>query len=152
VFNNFTERANHTVMLAEEEARKLGHKNVGTGMLLLAVVVEGGAASRILDGFGVKAENVREEVVLLMGKGAGSGRAELEFSENAKDVFAFATAEAAKRTIKDVAVPHILLGLLNGKDTVATRVFDVMGIRLDDVKVKAFEELDIVYGPRLASG
>jgi ATP-dependent Clp protease ATP-binding subunit ClpC len=146
VFKNFTERAKHTVLLAEEEARKLGHKNIGTGMLLLAIVGEGGAISRILDGFGVKSENVREEVILLMGRGAGSGRAELEFSDNAKDVFAFAIAEAQKRSIKDVAVPHLLLGLLNGKDTVATRVFDVMGIRLDDVRAKASEELDKVYG------
>lgn len=146
MFKNFTERAKHTVLLAEEEARKLGHKNIGTGMLLLAIVGEGGAISRILDGFGVKSENVREEVILLMGRGAGSGRAELEFSDNAKDVFAFAIAEAQKRSIKDVAVPHLLLGLLNGKDTVATRVFDVMGIRLDDVRAKASEELDKVYG------
>ncbi|PZM83319.1 MAG: hypothetical protein DKT66_09165 [Candidatus Melainabacteria bacterium] len=149
MFKNFTERAKHTVLLAEEEARKLGHKNIGTGMLLLAIVGEGGAISRILDGFGVKSENVREEVISLMGRGAGSGRAELEFSDNAKDVFAFASAEAQKRSIKDVAVPHLLLGLLNGKDTVATRVFDVMGIRLDDVRAKASEELDKVYGPRI---
>lgn len=149
MFKNFTERAKHTVLLAEEEARKLGHKNIGTGMLLLAIVGEGGAISRILDGFGVKSENVREEVISLMGRGAGSGRAELEFSDNAKDVFAFASTEAQKRSIKDVAVPHLLLGLLNGKDTVATRVFDVMGIRLDDVRAKASEELDKVYGPRI---
>lgn len=148
VFDNFTERANHTVMLAEEEARKLGHKYVGTGMLLLAIVAEGGTTSKILAGFGIAHEAVREEVVLLMGRGTGSGHVELPYSDNAKLVLEFANAEAEKRSLKDVAVPHLLLGLLNGKDTVATRVFDVMGVRLDEVRVRVSEELDMVYGPR----
>ncbi len=139
-----------TVRLAEEEARKLRHSYIGTGMLLLAVVEVGGTASKILDGFGVTPINVREEVVALMGQGTGSGHVELPYSDNAQRVLDFALEEAEKRDLKNVAVLHLLLGLLNGKDTVATRVFDVMGIRLDEVRAKVSEELDKGYGPRAA--
>ncbi len=135
-------------MLADEEARKLAHNNVGTGMLLLAIVDEGGTVSRILAGFGLTQAGVREELVALMGRGAGSGHVELPYSENAQQALDFARNEAEKRSLKDVAVPHLLLGLLNGKDTVATRVFDVMGVRLDEVRERVTEELDKVYGPR----
>lgn len=148
MFDNFTERANHTVMLAEEEARKLGHNYVGTGMLLIAIVAEGGTASKILDGFGVGQEAVRAEVLSLMGRGAGSGNVELPYSDNAKRVLEFANEEAKRRSLKDVAVPHLLLGLLNGKDTVATRLFDVMGVRLDEVAERVSKELDNVFGQR----
>lgn len=141
-----------TVRLAEEEARKLGHSYVGTGMLLLAVVEVGGTASKILDGFGVTPHMVREEVVALMGRGSGSGHVELPYSENGKRVLEFALEEAEKRDLKNVAVLHLLLGLLNGKDTVAMRVFDVMGINLDEVRQRVLEELDKGYGPRAMAG
>lgn len=117
-------------------------------MLLLAVVEVSGTASKILDGFGVTPINVREEVVALMGHGSGSGNVELPYSDNAQRVLDFALEEAEKRELKNVAVLHLLLGLLNGKDTVAMRVFDVMGINLDEVKHRVLEELDKGYGLR----
>ena len=148
MFDGFTERANHSVMLAEEEARKLHRSYVGTGMLLLGVIAEGGTTSRILDEFGVTLDTARAEIQALMGPGAGAGHVEVPLSENAKLALEFARAESEKRSLKDVAVPHILLGLLNGKDSVATRVFDVMGVNFNAVTQRVTEELDRVYGPR----
>ena len=148
MFEKFTERAKHTMMLAQEEARKLGHEYVGTGMMLLGVVEEGGTASKILDGFGVTLETTREEVMALIGRGSGHVRVEIPFSDNAQRVFEIARQEADRRSIKDVAVPHLLLGLLSIQDTMAIRVFDVMGVNFEDVKQRVIEELDKSYGPR----
>ncbi len=118
-------------------------------MLLLAVVDDGGTSSKILDGFGITRTAVHEEVQALMGHGNGSGHVDLPYSDNAKRALEFAIAESEQRSLKNVGVPHLLLGLLNGKDTVATRVFDVMGVNLEDVKARISEELDTCYGQRL---
>lgn len=136
------------MMLAQEEARKLRRSYIGTGMLLLGVIAEGGTASRILEEFGVTLDTAREEIQALMGPGAGSGHVDVPLSENAQHVLEFAREESEKRFLKDVAVPHLLLGLLHGKDTVATRVFDVMGVNFDDVKQRVLAELDKNYGLR----
>jgi ATP-dependent Clp protease ATP-binding subunit ClpC len=117
-------------------------------MMLLGVVEEGGTASKILDGFGVTLETTREEVMALIGRGSGLVRVEIPFSDNAKRVFEIAGAEAERRLIKDVAVPHLLLGLLSVEDTMAIRVFDVMGVNFNDVKQRVIEELDKSYGAR----
>jgi ATP-dependent Clp protease ATP-binding subunit ClpC len=148
LFEQLTERAKHTMMLAQEEARKLGHDYVGTGMMLLGVVEEGGTASKILDGFGVTLEATREEVLALIGRSSRPVRVEIPFSENAQRVFEIAREEAESRSIKDVAVPHLLLGLLSVQDTMAIRVFDVMGVNFNDVKQRVMEELDKSYGSR----
>lgn len=148
MFKNFTERAKHAMMLAQEEARKLRYDYVGTGMMLLGIVEEGGTTSRILAGFGVTLESTREEVLALIGRGSGVVHVEIPFSENANRVFDIARQEAECRSIKDVAVPHLLLGLLSVQDTVASRAFDVMGVNFEDVRLRIVEELDKVYGPR----
>jgi len=149
MFDKFTERAVYTVMLAQEEARKLGHNYVGTGMMLLAVISEGGKATRILEGFGITLETAREEVLSLIGRGSGRVQAEIPFSENAQHALSVACDEAESRSIKDVAVPHLLLGLLSGKDTMAIRIFDVMGVNFEDVRELVLEELDRGYGSRV---
>jgi len=149
MFENFTERAKQSMRLAEEEARKLGYDYVGTGMLLLGVVGAGGTASKILADLGVTVEAAREEILALMGRGPGHPHVEVPLSENAKLALQCAKEEAQKRSIKDVAGSHLLYGLLNGKDTVATRAFDVMGVHLDDVRMRVSRELDSSYGQRV---
>jgi ATP-dependent Clp protease ATP-binding subunit ClpC len=147
MFENFTERAKQSMWLAEEEARKLGYDYVGTGMLLLGIVGAGGTASRILSDLGVTVDSAREEILALMGSSAGHPQAEVPLSQNAKLALECATQEAQKRPIKDIAGSHLLFGLLNGKDSVAMRAFDVMGVHVEDVKTRVSEELDKSYGP-----
>jgi len=40
MFERFTDRARRLVVLAQEEARRLGHNYIGTEHLLLAVVIQ----------------------------------------------------------------------------------------------------------------
>jgi ATP-dependent Clp protease ATP-binding subunit ClpC len=148
MFENYTERAKQTMRLAEEEARKLGYDYVGTGMLLLGVVGAGGTASKILADLGITMDAAREEVLALMGRGPGHPHVEVPLSENARLAIECASEEASKRSIKDIAASHLLFGLVNGKDTVATRTFDVMGVEVEEAKKRVLDELDKSYGPR----
>jgi len=64
----YTPRAKKVIELAFEEARSLGHNYVGTEHLLLGLLREQeGVAARVLMNLGVKLDDVREEVLNLLG-------------------------------------------------------------------------------------
>jgi ATP-dependent Clp protease ATP-binding subunit ClpA len=79
VFERFTDRARSVVVLAQEEARSLGHGWIGTEHLLLGLLREGsGVAAQALADLGLTHERVRDEVVTLIGRGAPPSAAESE--------------------------------------------------------------------------
>ena len=54
MFDRFTERARHVVVLAQEEARTLGFSHVGSEALLLGLLrEEDGVAAKALESLGV---------------------------------------------------------------------------------------------------
>jgi ATP-dependent Clp protease ATP-binding subunit ClpA len=69
MFERFTKDARQAVVLAQEEAVALHHGWIGTEHLLLGALRAGGGAARLLAGFGLDADGVREDVVRLVGRG-----------------------------------------------------------------------------------
>src|SRR5215475_2295574 len=73
-----TPRAKKVIEYSMEEARNLGHNYVGTEHILLGLLREQeGVATQVLMNLGLKMEEVREEVLSLLGhgmEGEGSGR------------------------------------------------------------------------------
>ena len=60
MFERFTEKAIKVVMLAQEEARRLGHNFVGTEQLLLGLIGEStGIAAKVLKSMGVNLKDAR---------------------------------------------------------------------------------------------
>ncbi|MFG0329084.1 MAG: ATP-dependent Clp protease ATP-binding subunit [Phycisphaerales bacterium] len=72
-----TPRAKKVIEYAIEEARNLNHNYVGTEHLLLGLLREhDGVAAQVLMNLGLKLEEVREEVLNLLGAGVDSGETE----------------------------------------------------------------------------
>ncbi len=70
----FTPRAKKVLELALEEAQNLGHSYIGTEHLLLGLIRENeGIAAQVLLNLGTKLEEVREEVLELLGADQGEG-------------------------------------------------------------------------------
>jgi len=68
-----TPRAKKVIEYAIEEARNLNHNYVGTEHLLLGLLREhDGVAAQVLMNLGLRLEEVREEVLTLLGAGSGS--------------------------------------------------------------------------------
>ena len=64
----FTPRAKKVLELSVEEASNLGHNYIGTEHLLLGLIRENdGVAAQVLQNLGLKLEEVREEVLELLG-------------------------------------------------------------------------------------
>jgi ATP-dependent Clp protease ATP-binding subunit ClpC len=74
-----TPRAKKVIEYAIEEARNLNHNYVGTEHLLLGLLREQeGVAAQVLMNLGLKLEEVREEVLNLLGHGMDAGGGESE--------------------------------------------------------------------------
>ena len=70
MFERFTEKAIKVIMLAQEEARRLGHNFVGTEQILLGLIGEGtGVAAKVLKSMGVNLKDARVEVEKIIGRG-----------------------------------------------------------------------------------
>ena len=71
MFEQFTDKAIRAVMLAQEEARRLGHNFVGTEQILLGLIGEGtGVAAKVLTELGVTLQNARKEVEKIICRGS----------------------------------------------------------------------------------
>src|SRR6516162_5167034 len=67
VFQRFTDRARRVVVLAQEEARMLGHNYIGTEHILLGLIHEGeGVAAQVLVKLGADLNRVRQQVIRLL--------------------------------------------------------------------------------------
>ena len=70
MFEHFTDRARGSVVLAQEQALELRHNYIGTEHLLLGLLRERTSLGRqALDRLGVRFDDVRSEVVRVVGEG-----------------------------------------------------------------------------------
>lgn len=83
------------VMLAQEEARRLGHNFVGTEQILLGLIGEStGIAAKVLKSMGVNLKDARVEVEKIIGRGSGFVAVEIPFTPRAKRVLELSLEEA----------------------------------------------------------
>ena len=63
MFERFTDRARRVIVLAQQEARLLGHGYIGTEHLLLGLLADGGGtAAQALESLGETHDAAREQV------------------------------------------------------------------------------------------
>jgi len=135
VFGRFTPGARRAVVLAQEEARKLGHDYIGTEHILLGLVGEGeGVAARALAAAAIGAEAVRREVEEIIGTGLQPPSGHLPFTPRAKKVLQISRREALRLGSSHVGTEHILLGLIREGEGVAAAILDRLGVSRERVR------------------
>lgn len=147
MFSRFTERARRVLMLAQQEAIRLGHDYIGTEHLLLGLIHEGeGVAAKALGSLDIDLETVRGQVEQLIGRGQGNGL-ELSYTPRAKKVIELAVEEALRLGHNYVGTEHILLGLIEEGDGVAAQVLLRLGADIQVVRQRVIELLGGVSTP-----
>lgn len=122
-------------MLAQEEARRLGHNFVGTEQILLGLVGEGtGVAAKTLKSMGVNLKDARVEVEKIIGRGSGFVAVEIPFTPRAKRVLELSWDEARQLGHNYIGTEHLLLGLIREGEGVAARVLENLGVDLTKVR------------------
>jgi len=135
MFERFTEKAIKVIMLAQEEARRLGHNFVGTEQILLGLIGEGtGIAAKTLKAMGVNLKDARIEVEKIIGRGSGFVAVEIPFTPRAKRVLELSWDEARQLGHNYIGTEHLLLGLIREGEGVATRILENLGVDLNKVR------------------
>ncbi|MBI3591579.1 MAG: ATP-dependent Clp protease ATP-binding subunit [Candidatus Melainabacteria bacterium] len=135
MFERFTEKAIKVIMLAQEEARRLGHNFVGTEQILLGLIGEGtGIAAKTLKSMGVNLKDARIEVEKIIGRGSGFVAVEIPFTPRAKRVLELSWEEARQLGHNYIGTEHLLLGLIREGEGVAARVLENLGVDLSKVR------------------
>ena len=135
MFERFTDRAIKAIMLAQEEARRLGHNLVGTEQILLGLLGEGtDIATIVLNNFGITLESARAEVENLIGRGYRAVPAELPFTPKAKRIFDQSFKEARQLGHNYIGTEHLLLAITQDEEGVAAKVIENLDVDLDDVR------------------
>ena len=135
MFERFSSRARHVIVLAQEEARRLHHNYIGTEHILLGLLGEPeGVAGRALEGFGMSLEAARREVAAIVSTGTTEPSRHLPFTPRAKKTLELALREALQLHHNYIGTEHILLGLLREGDGVAAQVLrqyaDLTAVRM----------------------
>lgn len=141
MFGRFTERAQKVLALAQEEAVRLGHNNIGTEHILLGLIREGeGIAAKALIALGLSLDKIQDEVESLIGRGQEQPT-NIAYTPRAKKVIELSMDEARKLGHTYVGTEHILLGLIREGEGVAARVLNNLGISLNKARQQVLQLL-----------
>lgn len=142
MFERFTEKAIKVIMLAQEEARRLGHNFVGTEQILLGLIGEGtGIAAQVLKSMNVNLKDARIEVEKIIGRGSGFVAVEIPFTPRAKRVLELSLEEARQLGHNYIGTEHLLMGLVREGEGVAARVLENLGANIASIRTEVIQML-----------
>ncbi len=131
VFERFSDRSRRVLVLAQEEARRLGSGHIGTEHLLLGLLSIGdGIAYTALDGFGVTLAKARERVQASPEADTTETFGSPPFTPETKRALEMALREALGLGNGSIDSGHLLLGLLQVSDSLGVRVMQGLGVDL----------------------
>ena len=135
MFGRFTEKAQHVIYYAQEEARAMNYPAVGTEHLLLGILREGeSVAARALTDMGINLETVREIVLKTLAPGSEPVGNEITITPRVKKVLALAQDEAVRWGVNYIGTEHLLLGILREGEGVASQAMAELGVEPDKVR------------------
>ncbi|WP_296150371.1 Clp protease N-terminal domain-containing protein, partial [uncultured Corynebacterium sp.] len=158
MFERFTDRARRVIVLAQQEARDLNHNYIGTEHILLGLIQEGeGVAAKALESMGINLEDVRREVIDIIGRGSQPHTGHVPFTPRAKKVLELALREGLQMGHKYIGTEFLLLGLIREGEGVAAQVLIKLGADLPRVRQQVIQLLSGYEGgdgqnPEVAEG
>ena len=147
MFERLTQRAQHVIYLAKEEAKVLNHPAVGTEHLLLGLLKENeSVGAKALTNLGLSLDTVRKAVKDVVTPGTEIPE-EIGLTPRVKKVFELANDEAQKWGVNYVGTEHLLLGLVREGEGVAAQVLADLGVSTDAIRKQVLTLLGGAPGP-----
>ena len=135
-----TPRVRQILQYAMEEACSLDHRYVGTEHLLLGLLREQeGVAAQVLMNMGLKLEDVRGEIVRLLGMpavppGDSPRLANIKITPWAERAIEIAAEESRTLNQNILGTEQLLIGLLREREGVAAQVLVKQGVTLEGLQ------------------
>ena len=134
MFERFTPRSRRVLVVGQEEARKLGHGEIGTEHLLLGLAAEGeGLAAVALGSVGFDLDWARRDAGDLRPR-TDSPPANPPFNRQAKAALESSLQAALDLGHNYIGTEHLLLGLLRDPASGAGRVLDAQAIAAEPAR------------------
>ncbi|NLE46261.1 MAG: ATP-dependent Clp protease ATP-binding subunit [Chloroflexi bacterium] len=140
----FTDPARRALGLAQQEAERMGHAQIGTEHLLLGLLRENdGIAGRVLRSLGLQTGDVQHWIQRLSSVRPQTGMVglEVELTPRTKRVLEIAGDEARRLGDTRIDTQHLLLGLMNQGDGTAIEILSHLGISNEQVRRQTQELL-----------
>ena len=135
--DRFTKHARQVLQLAQEQAVRLNHNYIGTEHLLLGLVMEEtGIASRVLRDMGATAAEISRAVERMAPKNPRPPFGKPTLTPRTKHVIELAVEEARQLSHPFIGTEHLLLGLVQEGEGIATEVLRSLGVALDRVRTE----------------
>ncbi len=135
--NRFTQRAQSSLNLALREARELGHSYVGTEHLLLGLLCEKESiAHKILTAHGARLKDIRQALIDYVGLGSAKSVSSSDMSPRLARTIENASGEALRTGSRLIGSEHLLLALINQRDSVGARLLECEGIALSEIRAE----------------
>ncbi len=133
--NKFTQKAQLALNEALSAAEELGHSYVGTEHLLLGLMIQKESiAARILTLRGAKEKQLRQSIIDYVGIGTKSPVSAENMTPRLRYIIENASKEAERTKTRYVGTEHLLLSLMNRRDSVGVRLLEAEGILATDIK------------------
>jgi ATP-dependent Clp protease ATP-binding subunit ClpA len=146
MFERFTDRARRSIVLAQEEARRLQHNYIGTEHVLLGLLAENeGVAGKAAEGFGLTLAVGREDVLAIIGRGKNEPlTGHIPFTPRAKKCLELALRESLQLHHDYIGTEHILLGIIREGEGVAAQILRKHAGSLSEVRQAVMDLLPAV--------
>ena len=137
----FTNRVKQVSQLAREEAVRLGHNDIGTEHLLLGIIAEGeGKALAILTDLGLNLQNLKQSIDDFMASSSEEKPVmEIPFALRYKHILESAAEEAADLNTLHIGTEHLLLTMLQDRESIATQILNTYEVTYKIVRKKLTE-------------
>jgi ATP-dependent Clp protease ATP-binding subunit ClpC len=141
MFERFTERARRTIVLAREEAIRLGNPYLGTEHVLLGLIKkDDNTAVKILRESNIELDEIRFEVERRISKQTAKPEAgDIPFTPRSKKVLELAIDEAKLMGHNYIGTGHLLLGLIREGEGIGAGVLEDLRLELSEVRKKVME-------------
>src|SRR5438046_3222156 len=128
MFEGFTERARHAIILAQEEAKRLRHNAVGTEHILLGLIRDPeGVGAKVLESLNISLDGVRAKIESTVGIGERAPHGDVPFTPRGKKVLELALNEARGLKHKYIGTENLLIGFISESESEGARVLETVG-------------------------
>jgi ATP-dependent Clp protease ATP-binding subunit ClpC len=142
--NNFTPRAQKALLLAKQEAGRLGHAGVDSEHLLLGLLrLDKGIVATVLKRLDFDFDSTCAEIEKLMPTTPSTCDGnDLPYTTHLEKALASSETEAKAMGHTYTGTEHLLLGLLREEKSVAAQVFKARNIDLEKLRSEVIKQFD----------
>ncbi|NET47568.1 MAG: ATP-dependent Clp protease ATP-binding subunit [Merismopedia sp. SIO2A8] len=135
MFEHFSREAIATIMAAQNEARMLKQRYVGSELILLGLMTQTNTmASSALKQCGLTLRAIQAEVAAMLGQGEDGVPTEIPFTPKTKQLFQQSIQEARQFDQDVVAPEHLLLAIIRDPKNVASHILKTLGADLEQIR------------------